>query len=384
MVAPVDDIKPIVVAVGLAIHREEFCLGLQKLPDRPGQEAVPKVHDQDHVRPADQPAKLGEKPPFRHLVEGLVTDQVQGEKLGELLALGLGLDKPLFDDGDAVLHGHMAGQIFPVGLERFPQPRLAAGDGRQADVGREFPEVPDHGKGPATVGLLAEEAGGQDAVFGGQPLHVHGGVAVKDDLPDHQHAQAGKRVDFPPQRRRIEAAGEPVAKFLHLGLLGLEIVVEEAGGTENHRADVTHFAAQFFHRGHVVPDVAGDVVGRILVFQPLAVDVGTNQLDGLHGGGVRHHHHMIHRLKGGERLSPKGIVEKRATRALVHMGSSRKSDNQDIPEFFGLLEMDDVAGMNQIKGSVALDETTALPAQVAEQGGRPRQGQNFMVHGLWM
>lgn len=59
------------------------------------------------------------------------------------------------------------------------------------------------------------------------------------------------------------------------------------------------------------------------------------------------------------------------------MRSSGDRDHKNVPQFFSLFEMDDVARMNQVKSAVTMDDSFALPPQIPEDGRSSAKRENF-------
>ena len=52
--------------------------------------------------------------------------------------------------------------------------------------------------------------------------------------------------------------------------------------------------------------------------------------------------------------------------------------HEDIAQLFGILQMDDVTGMDQIERAVTLHETLAFGAQLVEERGRLGERDDFL------
>ena len=156
------------------------------------------------------------------------------------------------------------------------------------------------------------------------------------------------------------------------------MAVQQAGRTEDHVPEITNLAAVLLHRGDIVVDVAGNVIGRVGVFGSLAVDERLDRFDGLDRGGVRNEHDVIDTGKCGERAGAERIVEIRTAGALVDVFFSRDRDNKNITELLGVFEMNDVSGVDEIEGAVALHQALAFAAQFIEQRGGFGEWDDFL------
>ena len=112
--------------------------------------------------------------------------------------------------------------------------------------------------------------------------------------------------------------------------------------------------------------------------------MGPDKLDGLHRRSVGNHHHVIDHFQRRQGLGAEGVIKKRTARPLVHMRGRSKGDHQNVTKLFCFLEMNHMTRMDQVKGTVTLDELSALPAQFPESSSGLSEGKDFVAHGLWM
>ena len=140
------------------------------------------------------------------------------------------------------------------------------------------------------------------------------------------------------------------------------MTVEQPRRAEDHAAKVADLTPVLLHRGDIVVNVAGDIIGRIGVFRTLAVDVRLDRLDRLDRGGVRNEHDVIDTGKCGERAGAERIIEIRTAGALVDESVWGNRDDQDVALRLGLGEVADVAGVEKVEDPVALDNGLLLPS----------------------
>ena len=131
------------------------------------------------------------------------------------------------------------------------------------------------------------------------------------------------------------------------------------------------------YRGDIVVDVAGNVIGCVGVFGSLAVDVRFDRFDGLDGGGVRNEHNEVDTGERGQCAGAERIVEIRAPGSFVDVFLSRDRDNKNITELLGVFEMNDVSGVDEIEGAVALHQALAFAAKLVEKRGRFGERNDF-------
>ena len=128
----------------------------------------------------------------------------------------------------------------------------------------------------------------------------------------------------------------------------------------------------------IVVDVAGHIVRGVLIFGALAVNRGLHQTDRLHGGNKRNQHDIIDTLQCGERAGPQIVVEARPPGALIDMLLVRHRHNKQVAKRTGLLEMDYVPRVDEVKSAVALHNTTPIPALGIQDGFRLGKTQDFI------
>ena len=156
------------------------------------------------------------------------------------------------------------------------------------------------------------------------------------------------------------------------------MLVEQPGRARQGVADVPDFPAAARHLRDIVDDVAGDVGGRILVLAALAVNLRAHGGDRLDRRRVRHDHDEIHAGQRGQAHRAQHVIEQGPPGTLVHMRGGGHRDHQHVTKRGGLLEVKDVAGMDQVEGAVALDQPPARAAQFREPGGCLREGDDFV------
>jgi hypothetical protein len=156
------------------------------------------------------------------------------------------------------------------------------------------------------------------------------------------------------------------------------VAIEDFSRTKNNRTDVANLATMGANLGEVVVDVAGHIVRGVLIFGAFAINRGLHQPDRLNGRVKWDENNIIDTLQSGEGAGPQGIIEARPTRALVDMLLVGQRNNQQITESAGLLEMNDMALMHEIKGGVALHETLTPLAFGIQDGFRLGKTQDFI------
>ena len=233
-------------------------------------------------------------------------------------------------------------------------------------------------KRAARLRFFLQIASGNDAVLRGQTLDFDEGVFVENGVAHDEHAETGEGSDSVGQILWRNARGQLSAEFGHFGIGRFEMAVEQSGGAEDHVTEVAYLTAVFPHGGDVVMDIARDVIGRVGIFRSLAVDVRLDRLDRLDRGGVWNKHDVIDTGQRSQGASTKRIIEIRAARPLVDVLFIGHSDHEHVAELFGILQMDDVTGMDQIERAVTLHETFAVGAQLVEERGRFGERDDFL------
>ena len=106
------------------------------------------------------------------------------------------------------------------------------------------------------------------------------------------------------------------AELGNFGVSRLEVAVEQARGTEDHLSEIADFAPVLLHRGDVIMDVAGDVIGCVGIFRALAINVRFDRLDGFDRGGVRNEHDVVDAGERREGAGAERVVEIRDVQGL--------------------------------------------------------------------
>ncbi len=88
-------------------------------------------------------------------------------------------------------------------------------------------------------------------------------------------------------------------------------------------------------------------------------------------------HDIIDAFQGGQGPGAEFVVEAGPAGSLVDVLRIGHGDDQDVAEGLGLLEVDDVAGMDQVKGAVALDDPQPLAAKGFQKTGGLFVGQDL-------
>ena len=94
----------------------------------------------------------------------------------------------------------------------------------------------------------------------------------------------------------------------------------------------------------------------IAVVLSLALDMRPYAFDRLDGCGERNDDNVIHALQCSERFYSEMVIKEGTSRTLVDMTFTCNGDDQNIAERFCLLEKNDVSGVHQVKGPVALHD----------------------------
>jgi hypothetical protein len=191
-------------------------------------------------------------------------------------------------------------------------------------------------------------------------------VLVQDGLADHQHADVGKLLQEADDLIGGMAGLEPRQVLLGLLRVGAEEPVgQRAGAVQLGRGEADH-SPRRLDRRLFVQDLARHVGGRIRVVLALRVNVGPDQADRLHRGGILVEADAVDVLQRGQRLRPQPLVEDRPPGPLVHEAVGGNGHDEVIPEGPGLLEVQDVTGMEDVEHAVAEDDPLS---------GRPDLGQ---------
>ena len=173
------------------------------------------------------------------------------------------------------------------------------------------------------------------------------------------------------------ARNSPTKVAQSLGSL-VEITLQKPGRAEDHRSHVGHFPSHLAHCGNVFGEFTGGVPEAVAIFGPFAVDMGANRLNRLLGCRIGNHGDQIHGRKGRQGLGAQGVVEKRPSGALLDEPPRCDRHHKKISLGFRFLKMKEVAGMNEVKGAVAMHnpfaETTHGRHAVAQLGKRNNFG----------
>ena len=94
-VAAIDDIEAVIVAVGLAIHREELRLLLDVIADQVFEQPVTKIHHEHEVVVFNLARDPLEHGTLQRLAGVLGVDEIHRKEFRQLLALASRLDKAL-------------------------------------------------------------------------------------------------------------------------------------------------------------------------------------------------------------------------------------------------------------------------------------------------
>ena len=98
----------------------------------------------------------------------------------------------------------------------------------------------------------------------------------------------------------------------------------------------------------------------VLVLPALDVDVGPQEVQQLQGRRLRADHHQAHAIQGGQALGPKLLRDQRPAGALVDHRVARDADDETVAQLGRVLEVADVAGVDDVEAAVAQDHRAAL------------------------
>jgi hypothetical protein len=89
-VAPIDDIEAVIIAVRLAIQRQERGLVLHEFAHRILQNAMAEIHHHDHIVAIDLAGDALDQRTLQFFPGGAPVDEINRKQLGELLAFARG------------------------------------------------------------------------------------------------------------------------------------------------------------------------------------------------------------------------------------------------------------------------------------------------------
>ena len=295
-----DDVKAVIVAVGLAVQREKPRRFLHPFPHRRLHQPMPEIQQQHRVGLSDLFLDAGEHL-LLHGSRGRVgINVIDGKELAHLLALAQRLHKPLLDHrGEPVLPHHAIRLRLQLVAQLPRHPGFSAHQADEPDPRDELPDVAVGREGPSALRFLAQEPARNDPVLGGQTLDGDVGVPVENRVADDQDSQRRqalhRRVKIAPR----ELGRQTAAELLHRHAQMVEVLVEQTGRTVLHPANVANFAATFRHRLNLLAQPAGDIEVRVLVFLAFAVVTRADARNRLRGAGERHQDHVVHTRERG-------------------------------------------------------------------------------------
>jgi len=138
------------------------------------------------------------------------------------------------------------------------------------------------------------------------------------------------------------------------------VSVEQVGRTEGDIVGVLHTDAELASHLDFGSQGAVGVDLGLAVFTPLAEHVGSDEAQQLGSGRPLVDGHEVDDVESGDRLGAQGAGEGRPIRAFVDELVRRDGDDQDVAVLAGLLEMPDVADVQQVEHAVAVDDAFAL------------------------
>src|SRR5207249_2434600 len=225
-------------------------------------------------------------------------------------------------------------------------------------------------EGAAGEGLLADVSGGDDRLLRRLPHGLAVVILVDDRLTDDEHAlplerrQAGD--DLVGGVTGLEVVEEPSR------LLGVDAVelIEQLGRAEHDVRGELDAAAEPADRLLLRGDAPRDVALAVRVVAAFAVDVRTQELDRLHRRRPLVDRADVDALQRRDRFGAAPVVEDRTAGALVHEPVGRDGHHEDVPVAARRLEVADVAGVQEIEHTVALDDGLVPLAERSEDIGQ--------------
>lgn len=176
----------------------------------------------------------------------------------------------------------------------------------------------------------------------------------------------------------VVALAEAVEFFAFEGV-GLGELVDDGGGGVDDFAGGECDAAAAADDDVLLGDEAR--VCRAFVFASLDVDVGLDGLEEVDGGGCVVDEDAVDAFEGGEGGGAEVVGDEGAGGAFVDVGVGGDGDEQDVSESAGLLEVGDVAWVDDVETAVALDEGFAVGSELVAPGKKSGAGEEFGVGG---
>ena len=198
-------------------------------------------------------------------------------------------------------------------------------------------------------------------------------VFVDDRLPDEQDLQAPGLVEVVEHLARRVSPGEVRQVGLHLRRERAHVLVDEPRRAEGVAAGEGQPAADALHRLLLFEDLAGHVLRLLGVVRALHVDIGLQEPDRLDGRRMRVDRHEVDAPEPGEHLGPELLGEGRPVGPLVDVSVGRERDDEHVAHRLGLLEVAEVAHVEQVEHPVAVHDPAALTAEAGKGRGKFRE-----------
>jgi len=230
--------------------------------------------------------------------------------------------------------------------------------------------------GAAVVVSALEWPEGHDGAFAGDFGVVAEDVGVADGLADDEDASVaeGGAARDECGAAEVVALGELPESCVE-GIGGGLHGVDERGGGEDDVSGGEDDASAVGFDG-----VAFGVESRVVVvfvFASLDVDVGLDALEELGGGGLVVDVDPVDEVECGEVFGAELFGDEWAAGALGDAFVAGDGDEEDVAEGFGLAEVSDVSGVDDVEAAVALDECSSVAAGLSAPLEEVVEGEDF-------
>ena len=129
--------------------------------------------------------------------------------------------------------------------------------------------------------------------------------------------------------------------------------------------------------GKIVMDVSRHIVRGVFIFVALAVNIRLHQAYRFHSCSEGNENDIIHARQSSKCAGPHVITETRTPRPFIDMLPVCHRHYEKIAQSTSFLQMNDVAGVDEIKSSVTLNNTSPVFTLLIKDSRGLLKGENF-------